>query len=82
MSNQKRNDIGILPSRIGVDQCHVAQALQAGRQLGNIRLDHQHPQIRPLRQEPDDFDRRAFPQIVDVGLISNAVTGNHRLAEA
>ena len=68
MRHQHSDDVRAAKCLQGVAERHVRQRRQRLRQRTQIRLGDEDLLFSGACQLPDDFDRRALPQVVDSGL--------------
>ena len=78
MVDQHDQHVAILERGVDVDQRRTGVG-ELDRQLGGIRLDHADAAAEAARQSRGDEARRAFAEIVDVGLERQAQAGDPRL---
>ena len=79
--DEDRDNIGFAHRVHRVAQRDVRQPGESGRKFAQIRVGDQNLTQTLARQLSRDLERRALAQIVDIGLVGQAETGDDRLLQ-
>ncbi len=82
MVDQQRDHVGLGDGVLGVGHGHVAELVELAGQRRCVRLGHQNLDVGQRGGDPGrDLNRRALPQVPDVGLERQAEAGDPRVPE-